>query len=178
VSVLYVVVCAAPPALRVGDLVDQAQERGWDVCVVATPPAYGWLDVPALIQRTGHPVRHQHRMPGEPDVLPPPDAILVAPATFNTLNKWAAGITDNLALGLVCEAIGLGLPLAALPYMNIAQAAHPALQPSVERLRGAGVRVLMGPEVGEPHPPRQGGGGRDFPWHLALDALRASADGE
>jgi hypothetical protein len=34
---------------------------------------------------TGHPVRTSYKLPDEPDVLPPPDAILVAPATFNTV---------------------------------------------------------------------------------------------
>jgi hypothetical protein len=71
--------------------------------------AFQWIDVPALSERTGHPVRSDYKLPGEPDVLPPPDAIIVAPATFNTINKWAAGIADTLALGLVCEGIGMGL---------------------------------------------------------------------
>ena len=31
-------------------------------------------------------------------MLPEPDAIIVAPATFNTINKWAAGIADTLRL--------------------------------------------------------------------------------
>jgi flavoprotein len=35
---------------------------------------------------------------------------VVAPATFNTINKWAQGISDTLALGLLNEATGLGLP--------------------------------------------------------------------
>jgi Flavoprotein len=39
-------------------------------------------------------------------VVVSPDAIIVAPATFNTINKWAVGISDTLALGLLTEAIG------------------------------------------------------------------------
>ena len=54
--------------------------------------AFQWLDVPGLAVRTGDPVRHDYKLPGEPDVLPEPDAIVVAPATFNTIDKWAAGI--------------------------------------------------------------------------------------
>jgi len=38
----------------------------------------------------------------------------VAPATFNTVNKWAAGISDTLALGILCEAYGMGIPTAVL----------------------------------------------------------------
>ena len=66
--------------------------------------------------------------------------MIVAPATFNTINKWAAGISDTLALGLLTEAIGKGLPLVALPFLNVAQARHPAFARSVEQLRQAGVR--------------------------------------
>lgn len=36
--------------------------------------------------------------------VPPPDAFVVAPCTFNTLNKWAAGVSDTLVLGLLNEA--------------------------------------------------------------------------
>jgi phosphopantothenoylcysteine decarboxylase len=134
--VLYLVVCAAPPARDVHVLVDLAQKAGWDACVVATPRAFQWIDAPALSERTGHPVRYDYKLPGEPDLLSPPDAIIVAPATFNTINKWASGISDTLALGLLCEAIGMGLPIVVLPYLNAAQGKHPALAESIQRLRG------------------------------------------
>jgi hypothetical protein len=78
--VLYHVVCAAPPALDAAALVGLAHERNWHVCVVATPHAARWLDLGALEQLTGHPVRSQYKLPHEPDVLPPADAMLVAPA--------------------------------------------------------------------------------------------------
>lgn len=168
--VVYIVACAAPPARSVPVLVAEAKRRGWDTCLITTPTAYKWLDIPALMECTGHPVRVEHRMPGEPDVLPSPDAIIVAPATFNTINKWASGITDNLALGLICEAIGVGLPIVALPYMNAAQARHPALLPNIERLRWANVTVLFGDDVYPLHEPRQGGQ-HEYPWFRALDAL-------
>jgi Flavoprotein len=173
-QVLYVVACAAPPAMDVHVLVDLAQQDGWDVCLIATPRAFQWLDVPGLAERTGHPVRHDYKLPSEPDVLPEPDAIIVAPATFNTINKWAAGIADTLALGLLCEATGRGLPVVVLPYLNAAQAEHPALGEGIERLRRLGVHVLFGPDVLPLHRPRQGK--RDqFPWHLTLPALKEAA---
>ena len=72
--VLYVIACAAPPAQDVGQLVRLAQAGGWDVCVLATPSGRKFTDVAALEQLTGHPVRSEYKNPGEPDVLPPPDA--------------------------------------------------------------------------------------------------------
>jgi hypothetical protein len=73
--------------------------------------------------------------------MPPADAIAVAPATFNTINKWAAGFTDTLALGILCEAHGLGIPTAVLPYVNSALAAHPAYRRSMDVLRDMGVFI-------------------------------------
>ncbi|MEU3981164.1 hypothetical protein AB0F77_13750 [Streptomyces sp. NPDC026672] len=64
--------------------------------------------------------------------------------TSNTLNEWAAGISDTLALGLVTEGIGKGLPIVALPHWNEAQNRHPAARRSVAELREAGVTAPCG----------------------------------
>lgn len=119
---LYVVVCAAGVAGDVGELISMAQQRGWGVGVVATPLGLGFLDQDAIVAQTGYPIRSAWRRPGDARPLPPADAIAVAPATFNTINKWAAGTADTLALGILAEAYGLGIPTAALPYVNSAMA--------------------------------------------------------
>jgi phosphopantothenoylcysteine synthetase/decarboxylase len=164
---LYVVVCAAGVADGVGHLITAAQERHWEVGVIATPQGLGFLDTEAIQAQTGYPIRSAWRTPGETRPLPPADAIAVAPATFNTINKWAAGICDTLALGIVCEAYGMGIPTAALPYLNVAQATHPAYQRSLEQLRG--MSVLIGSY--EPHRPKAGGGADRFCWTEAIDLL-------
>ncbi len=87
--VLYVIACAAPPARDVHVLVRLAQAEGWDVCVLATPSGRDFLDASVLERLTRHPVRSEYKRPDEPDVLPPPSANVLAPATFNTINKWA-----------------------------------------------------------------------------------------
>ena len=174
-GVLYVIVCGAPPARDAGRLVQLAQAEGWDVCVIATPSGRSFIDPAALEAATGYPVRSEYKQPEAADVLPPPDAIVVAPATFNTINKWAAGISDTLALGLLTEAIGKRLPLVALPFVNAAQAEHPAFQPSIDRLRAAGVQLLYGSDVLELHEPGTGSHRVGlFPWQLTLQALDAS----
>jgi phosphopantothenoylcysteine synthetase/decarboxylase len=170
--VLYVVTCATPAARDIGKLVSLAQEQGWRVCVIATPSALRFIDQAALEEQTGYPVRSDYKQPGTEDVLPPADAIVVGGASFNTMNKWALGIADTLALGLLTEGIGLGLPLVALPFLNTAQAAHPAFRRSVAELRLAGVKVLLGDQGYEPHVPHTGSKNLpDYPWHLALRAI-------
>ncbi|MGM9335690.1 flavoprotein [Streptomyces sp. TR1341] len=170
---LYVVVCASGIAGDVGTLIAAAQERQWDVGVVATPQGLGFLDVAAVEARTGYPIRSAWRKPGDPRPLPPADAITVAPATFNTINKWAAGISDTLALGILCEAYGMGIPIAVLPYLNAAQAAHPAYRQSLERLTEMGVRLGSY----EPHRPKADGGAQRFRWTEALDLLEPEVVG-
>jgi len=165
---LYVVVCAAGIAADVGTLITAARNEGWGVGVIATPNALGFIDREAVEARTGHPVRSAWRTPGSPQPLPWADAIAVAPATFNTVNKWAAGISDTLALGILCEAHGLGTPTAVQPYVNAAQAAHPAYAAALDRLRGMG--VLIGDAV--PHPARTDAGRADYRWTAVLDLLR------
>ena len=102
--VLYVVACGARPAADLPAFVTWTQDQGWDTCVVVTPFALRFADTAGLAELTGHPVRSDYKRPEDPDVLPPADAFAVAPCTFNTLNKWANGISDTLALGLLNEA--------------------------------------------------------------------------
>ncbi|MGI5233594.1 flavoprotein [Actinoallomurus sp. CA-142502] len=166
--VLYVIVCGAGPATDVGRLVELAQQRAWDVLVIATPAALGFIDVSRLEAQTGRPVRSQYRTPGEPR-SPRADAIIVAPATYNTINKWAAGTSDTYALGILAEAPGLKIPTVVLPFVNSALAGRRAFHRSVDELQNEGVRVLLGDDEFQPHPPGTGGERIEaFPWPLAL----------
>jgi len=171
-GVLYVLVCGSPMARDVGILVDLAQQDGWEVCVIATPDGLKFVDAAALQLQTGHPVRAHYKNPGDPDVLPPADAMIVAPATVNTVNKWAAGITDTLVLGLLVEGYGYGVPTAVVPYTNKIMALHPSLHESLAKLRDWGVHVLYGDEVCRLGAPGQNDRFRgQFPWRRALQAV-------
>jgi phosphopantothenoylcysteine synthetase/decarboxylase len=166
---LSVIVCGAGPASDVGRLVKLAQQHGWSVQLIATPAALAFLDVAALEALAGSAVRSSYRLPGEPRSLKA-DAVIVAPATYNTINKCAQGISDTYALGLLAEAISLPIPVVVLPFLNTALADRRPFQRSVGQLRDEGVHVLLGPGEIEPHPPGTGGQQLDtFPWQLALD---------
>jgi phosphopantothenoylcysteine synthetase/decarboxylase len=169
--VLYLIVCGAGPAGEVGRLVELAHDRGWAVQIIATPSALAFIDLPKLEAQTGRTVRSQYRSAGEPK-SPQADAVIVAPATYNTINKWANGICDTYALGILAEAPALGIPVVALPFVNSALAGRAAFQDSVNTLRSEGVRILLGPGEFEPHPPGSGGDRiTDFPWQLAIASL-------
>jgi phosphopantothenoylcysteine synthetase/decarboxylase len=167
--VLTVIVCGAGPASEVGTLVKLAQDRGWTVQVVSTPAALDFIDVPAIEAQTGGPVRSQYRKPGEPRSRQA-DAIIVAPATYNTISKWAQGISDTYALGILAETTALGIPIVVLPFVNSALAARAPFRRSVEELRREGVRILLGSGGVEPHEPHTGGQlVASYPWHWALN---------
>jgi phosphopantothenoylcysteine synthetase/decarboxylase len=167
--VLYLVVCAAPAASGVADFAQLAQRAGWLVRVMATPLGLRFVDAELLAGLTGDRVRVEFRMPGEPDDLPPADAVVVAPATFNTVNKWAAGIADTFAAGLLCELTGLGVPILAVPLVKDALARHVAFDRNLDVLRGMGVRVLF-----DPHAPPQS---RMPDWPRVLEELHAVTGG-
>lgn len=177
--VLYTVACGGRPAGDLPPFVQYAQDQGWDVCVIATPSAMKFLDPGRLASLTGHPVRFDYKHPDEPDVLPPPDAVVVAPATFNTVNKLAAGISDTLALGLLNEAVGTGLPVIAVPFPNQMLARHPAFVTSIAALRSWGVRVVFDPGRHPLPVPNQGLSGNTlFPWTALREELHALQAGQ
>lgn len=173
---LYLLCSAAPPVFDVAHVIEDAQSRGWDVCLGLTPAAAQWVSgsLDGLAALTGNPVRWQYKQPGEPDLWPPADALLFAPATFNSVNAWALGLTDRLVVGIAAEALGKGTPVVAVPCTNSALAAHPRFEQSLTVLRAAGAGLLYGEGGFVPGPP-----GTDapphFPWQAALDAVDRTA---
>jgi phosphopantothenoylcysteine decarboxylase/phosphopantothenate--cysteine ligase len=64
------------------------------------------------------------------------DLLLVAPATANTLAKFANGIADDF---LSTVYISSTSPVLVAPAMNVEMWAHPATQENVEKLKSRGV---------------------------------------
>ncbi|MGW7073498.1 flavoprotein [Streptomyces sp. NPDC054855] len=170
---LYLFGSAAPPVFQAAAVIERAQADGWDVCLGLTPTAAAWLDdsLDALAELTGHPVRSQYKQPGEPDVWPKADVILFAPATFNTLNSWALGLTSVFVVGVAAEGIGKNIPTVAMPCVNAAYAHHRQLDRSVAELREQGITVLYGENGFTPNPPGTGTP-KEYPWHHALTTAK------
>src|SRR6266487_369924 len=166
-KVLYVISCGSSSGMLVEEFVQLAQAAMWKVCVITTPEGTKFIDIPRLEQLTGYPVRSQYKRPEEPDVLPRADAIVVFPATFNTMNKWAAGISDTLAVGTLSEYMGLGMPIIAVPCFRAGGGldGHPVFFKSVDFLQSCGVRVIYEPEK---YPPKN-----RVPGSVLLEELNA-----
>ena len=99
-------------------------------------------------------------------ILPrPPDGlVVVAPCSFNSLNKLAAGIADNLALSVTAEAIGRGTPVLVAPSLNAPLLHHPRTRASLAALREWAVTVI--------EPLDEGDGPRLARTHTILDEVR------
>lgn len=146
-SVLYLVISGAPAPEGVPALVDLLQAEGWQVVVFSTPFGTQFADVAELERLTGLPVRSEYRMPGTGSPVPPADAMLACPLTFNSVNKFAHGHADNFAVGLLCEMVGYGVPVVVVPHCKPQLASHPAFAASLLTLRDMGVQVLFDPDA-------------------------------
>jgi len=95
---------------------------------------------------------------------PPHGVVLFAPCSFNSLNKLAQGIADNLALSVAAEAIGRGTPVIVAPSLNAPLLNHPQAQASLRVLPDWGVTIIPPVDEGE--------GPRLAPTTALLDAVR------
>ena len=144
-GILYVIACGSSSATRIVEpFVIQAQMMGWEVCVITTPMGRKFLNMPRLAELTSHHVRFEYKEPDEPDLLPRADALVVYPATFRTINNWAHGNSETLAVGLLCEYAGQSVPIVAVPCVGKGSGldTFPTFQKSIDTLREYGITIL------------------------------------
>jgi hypothetical protein len=165
-KLLVVVVCAARSAQYVQDFIVLAQQASWDVCVVATPKATAFMDLPLLQSIMKHTVEI-YATPTSFLLSSQPRAVVVVPATFNTLQKWAQGEADTFALHLLISWNAMTMPILAVPRASKELAQEPAFLPALTILRQRGVHVLYEPDL---YPPNNA-----VPWDVVLDTLQNDA---
>lgn len=138
---------SASPAVA-AELVAGLTARFARVITIATPNAARTVSPWSLSQLPGNRVVESFF---DAAILPRPaeGLVLVAPCSFNTLNKLAAGIADNLALSVAAEAIGRGTPVVVGIACNAPLWAHPRAQESAATLRRWGVGAIDPVEEGD-----------------------------
>jgi phosphopantothenoylcysteine decarboxylase/phosphopantothenate--cysteine ligase len=102
------------------------------------------------------------------------DLLVVAPATANTLAKFANGVADDFLTStyLACTA-----PVLVAPAMNTTMWEHPATQRNIEKLRADGVRIIA-PDEGEMACGTIGPGRLSEPQKIAAVALEILGRGQ
>lgn len=137
----YLIVSGAATARRVPDLIGRLAPRVPNLLTVLTPNARQIASPRELALVPGHRVVESYF---DAAILPRPPlgVLLVAPCSFNTLNKLAQGVADSLALSIAAEAIGRGTPIIVAISVNDPLWAHPRAKQSAVELRSWGLTVL------------------------------------
>ena len=161
----YLIVSGTTTAYRAPELVRGLVGIAGRVVTIATPNAARVIALRDLSVIEGNRVVESYF---DTAILPRPPLglVLVAPCSFNSLNKLAAGIADNLALSVTAEAIGRATPVLVAPSLNAALLAHPQARASMQTLRSWNVEVI------EPVDPGDGRGPRLAPLEQIADAAR------
>jgi phosphopantothenoylcysteine decarboxylase / phosphopantothenate---cysteine ligase len=137
-------------AYKAAELARRFTKAGCQVQAVMTESAQRFIGAQTLQALTGQPVRHSlwdeqaEAAMGHIELARWPDAIVIAPATANTLAKLAHGFADDL-LTTLC--LATDKPIFVAPAMNRLMWANAATQANIALLRQRGYTVI-GPGSG------------------------------
>jgi phosphopantothenoylcysteine synthetase/decarboxylase len=142
---LRILICGSGAAPEAGTLVAAALARGWAVDVTATEAGAALADPGDLHRLLGRPPRTTYEYaPDGTRVSPRSDALIICPATYNTITKLSLGIADTYALSSVAEVIGRGVPTVIVPSVNPALRSRAPYRRAVASLQEEG--VLFAPD--------------------------------
>ena len=147
---LLLCVCGGIAAYKSADLVRRLREAGATVQVAMTENAQRFVGAQTFQALSGLPVRTSlwdaaaEQAMGHLELARWADAIVIAPATANTLARLAHGFADDLVATLC---LATDAPITVAPAMNHRIWLHAATQANVAVLRERGVRIV-GPNDG------------------------------
>lgn len=138
-------------AYKSAELVRLLRKNGAEVRVVMTQAATQFVSTLTFQALSGHAV-HTDLLNAEAEhamdhisLARWADALLIAPASANTIAKCSWGLADDLLSTLYLAAT---CPVYVAPAMNQAMWHHPATQENIAKLKNHGV-IVIGPEPGE-----------------------------
>lgn len=139
-SDIFLFVTGAGSCVRVPELIRALVAESFAVYSVLTPNVEMVTATAPLMAVPGNHWVHTYRQ--EPLDRYPFGIMLVAPCTFNTFNKIALGLADNLATAMIADGLGAGLPVVIAPSMNRGLWAHPQTKASLARLQSWGCHIV------------------------------------
>jgi phosphopantothenoylcysteine decarboxylase / phosphopantothenate---cysteine ligase len=132
-------------AYKACEVLRELQKQGVDVHVVMTAAATRFVSPMTFEALSRHPVFHDQFSLGENgeirhiSLADDAELLLVAPATANSLGKFAHGIADDALSTLY---LATRAPVLVAPAMNVNMFDHPAVQQNLATLRTRGVGVI------------------------------------
>ncbi|MBR6251772.1 MAG: bifunctional phosphopantothenoylcysteine decarboxylase/phosphopantothenate--cysteine ligase CoaBC [Bacteroidales bacterium] len=148
---IIVGVCGGIAAYKTAYLVREIVKQGGEVRVVMTPMAKQFITPLTMATLSKNPIMVDFFDPengawnSHVGLGTWADAMVIAPATANTIAKMANGIADNLLLTTYLSA---RCPIIIAPAMDLDMYAHPATQQNIDLLKQRGV-VVVDPDAGE-----------------------------
>ena len=144
-------VCGGVAAYKSAELVRELQRKGADVRVIMTRAAQQFIRPLTFASLTGHKMfTDLWESQANSDVIEHiaqaqwADALLIAPATANTLAKLTHGIADDF---LSATYLAAKAPVILAPAMNVNMWEHPATRSNILTLEARGHHFVM-PESG------------------------------
>ena len=144
-------------AYKAAELTRELQRQGADVQIVMTASAERFITPLTFASLSGHQVLTSLWHPSPEATTHPEsfdiehiaiaqqiDALVIAPATANTIAKLAHGIADDL---LTTIALATTAPILVAPAMNVNMWHHPATQQNLATLRAREVHIVE-PDTG------------------------------
>jgi phosphopantothenoylcysteine synthetase/decarboxylase len=163
-GVVYLALSGAAAAARGPDILRGLAELGFATIIALPTPNASRIIAPRELDAVAGVQVVESYFDAAIRPRPPFGVVLFAPCSFNSLNKLAGGIADNLALAVTAEAIGRRTPVIVAPSLNQPLLDHPAAQASLRRLREWDVVIVPPVDDGE--------GPRLAPTNVLLDAVR------
>jgi phosphopantothenoylcysteine decarboxylase / phosphopantothenate---cysteine ligase len=121
------------------------KKHGAEVQIIMTPVAKEFITVTTMATLSDRPVlcdffnRENGKWNNHVDLGGWADAILIAPASANTIAKMASGLADNL---LITTYLSATCQTFVAPAMDLTMFAHPTTQQNLNTLKKNGVKII------------------------------------
>jgi phosphopantothenoylcysteine synthetase/decarboxylase len=139
-STIFLFVTGSGRAKDAPELVRETVAAGWKTYTILTPNVRSVLPPDEIYGVLGsHAIRDYKEPPLD---IFPFGTMLVAPCTFNTFNKLALGLADNLATSMIADALGARCPIFIAPSMTHGLWNHPQTRISEAKLKEWGCIII------------------------------------
>ncbi len=140
-SDIFLFVSGAGSCVQVPELVRALVAENFGVYSILTPNVAQVTAPAPLMEVQGNTWVHAYRQ--VPLDRYPFGTLLVAPCTFNTFNKIALGLADNLATSMIADGLGAGNRVIIAPSMNHGLWSHPQTKVSLACLQSWGCDIVL-----------------------------------
>jgi len=128
-------------AIETPKIARQLRRYGAEVHVYMTPSANQFIGKTSLEWGSGNEVITS--LSGLSEHICREDAVLVAPATTNTINKICTGLADNAVTTLIASALGMHKPIYLAPCMHESLYNNPFLQENLQRAQQYNINIIQ-----------------------------------